>query len=123
MTRIIIATLIALSFVGTAQAKDKEGTFGHYGIPTCGEYLDAYSKSTLSSSASAFVGQYEMWNITGWINGYLTAYNQFVNNGKADILDSMTMNDTRRWIASWCRDNPSKIVLYGLVQLTTNLNK
>ena len=61
--------------------------------------------------------------VFGWIEGYLTAYNAHFDNGKKSILGSMTLNDTRRWIAAWCRDNPSKDVMVGIEVLIRKLNR
>ena len=97
-------------------AYDKYGDFIHYDGKSCGFYLDAYSKSTLKGEGR-MKGPYEAWKVFGWINGYLTAYNRFNNNGKKSILGSMSMNDARRWIAAWCRDNPSKDVLHAVSAL------
>ena len=64
--------LIVLSIAGTAEsgwAADKDGKFTFMGAITCGEYLDAYSKSTLTGDSTA-EGQHEFWKATGFINGY-----------------------------------------------------
>jgi len=116
MTRFIIPILVALAIVGTAEsgwAADKDGGYSIRGPTTCGEYLDAYSKSTLTGD-STYKGQYEFWKATGWISGYITSYNAYTPNGKPDVLAGMSNNDTYRWIASWCRDNPSKYVDHGV---------
>ena len=38
-----------------------------------------------------------------------------------NILGSMSTNDARRWIASWCRDNPSKDMDDGIKALILKL--
>ena len=66
MTRFIIPILVALAIVGTAEsgwAADKDGGYSIRGPTTCGEYLDAYSKSTLTGD-STYKGQYEFWKAT-----------------------------------------------------------
>ena len=53
--RIIIAALIALGvsfFAGKVSAVDKNGNFMIMNNITCGEYLDAYSRSTLTGAAT-----------------------------------------------------------------------
>ena len=122
MTRLIIPALIAVLVCGPAWGMDKGGTFVPIGSPPCGEYLDAYSRSKLSGD-STYEGPYEMWNATGFISRYLSAYNMLVKNGKADIKGSMSSNDVRRWLASWCRDNPSSLLMEGLSVLTTKLDR
>ena len=113
--------LIVLSIVGTAESRDKDGGYSIRGPTTCGEYLDAYSKSTLTGD-STYKGQYEFWNATGFINGYISSYNAYTSNGKTDVLAGMSNNDTYRWIASWCRDNPSKYVDHGVRVLIRKFN-
>ena len=116
--------LIVLSIAGTAEsgwAADKDGKFTFMGAITCGEYLDAYSKSTLTGD-STYKGPSEFWEATGFINGYIASYNAYTPNGKPDVLAGMSNNDTYRWIASWCRDNPSKYVLDGVWLLIRKFN-
>ena len=105
--------LIVLSIAGTAESRDKDGGYSIIGIIKCGEYLDAYSKSTLTGDSTA-EGQHEFWKATGFINGFISSYNAYTSNGKKDVVGDMSMNDTYRWIASWCRDNPSKYVDHGV---------
>jgi hypothetical protein len=125
MTRIIIAALLALTIAGTAskgQSKDKDYNFTDYGLYSCGAFLGAYSKTTLLENGK-YKGPYEYWRLDGWIDGYLTGYNEFANNGKSSILGSMSYNDARRWLASWCRDNPSKGLWDSLNALTNKLER
>jgi hypothetical protein len=53
----------------------------------------------------------------GWVGGFITTYNSYVQNGKRDILEGMTANDALRWVASWCRDNSSRDLEYALEAL------
>ena len=103
-------------------ADDKNGRFTSYDSRSCGYYLDAYSRTTLTGD-TAQEGNHQAWGVFGWIDGYLTAYNAHVANGKESILGSMTINDARRWIAAWCRDNPSKDVMVGIEVLIRKLNR
>lgn len=111
MKRLIIATLVTFGLLGSvteARARDAKGISYILGSSTCGEYLDAYSRTTLTFKG--YYGPYGAWFAFGWINGYLSGYNQYVDNGKQNIIAKMTQNGTRRWIASWCQDNPSNSV-------------
>jgi len=92
---------------------DKDGMFTTYDNSSCGTYLDAYSKSTLTGDRG-YSGPHQAWEVFGWISGYLTAYNELRINGKPSILGSMGTNDALRWIASWCRGNPSTDVWAAL---------
>ncbi len=59
----------------------------------------------------------------GFIDGWISAYNLYTPNGKEDTSASMSYNDGYRWIASWCRDNPSKDLADALFQLIITLEK
>jgi len=107
MKRLLMTVLVGLVISGSAWGIGEDGIFKHYSQPSCGEYLGAYAGATLKNDGD-YEGNHEVWKVFGWLSGYLTAYNTHVDNGKADILGSMTLNDARRWIGSWCRDNPSK---------------
>ena len=119
MTRLIIPALIAVLVSGPAWGAEKSGEYTVIDAPTCGVYLDAYSRSKIA--ADGFTGPHEMWDATGFINGYLTAFNKWVENGLKDVLGSMSSRDAYRWLASWCRDNPSKHLDEGLRALVKKL--
>ena len=104
---VMIFALALLLSSADGWAKDKNGIVTTYGNKSCGYYLDAYSRSELTGDRT-IKGTHAAYRVFGWINGYLTAYNKLSNNGKEDILGGMTSNDVKRWMAAWCRDNPSK---------------
>ena len=118
----LFLSVIALVLSGGAHAKDKDGSYITVGNQSCEEYLDAYSRATLTGESEG-KGPAESVNIFGYINGYISAYNHYVPNGKKNILGSMSMNDVRRWIASWCPDNPPKDLVDGIVALIVKLGK
>ena len=120
---VLIFALALASAVSSADgwAHDKYLGFTTYANETCGYYLDAYSRTTLRGNT--YSGPAEAWLVIGWIGGYLTAYNEFNANGKKSILGGMSQNDARRWIAAWCRDNPSKDVLDAVSALTGKLER
>jgi hypothetical protein len=109
MKRLLMAVLAGLMISGPAWGYDEVDEFkiGRiHNLPECGEYLGAYDKATLTAEHT-YQAPYEAWGVFEWINGYVTAYNLFVDTGVMDVLSPMAKNDSRRWIASWCRDNPS----------------
>lgn len=116
MTRYFVSVLCVLMTIGATQlghTRDADGIFVARGrMVSCGEYLEAYSRTTLDDDASAFTGPREFSSAIGWINGYISGYNASTENGKEDIAAGLSGFDVYRWIASWCRDNPSK----GLVR-------
>ncbi len=117
----LVLSVIALVLSGAAHAKDKDGFYVTVDTLSCGKYLDAFSRATLTDSG--YDGPYQAWSAFGFINGYISAHNRYVPNGKENILGSMSTNGARRWIASWCRDNPSKDMLDGLSALIVKLGK
>ena len=119
---VLIFALVVVFSSAEGWAKDKNGGYAAHGNLSCGYYLDVYSKTTLKGDGY-LEGPREAWGVFGWINGYLTAYNRFNNNGKKSILGSMSMNDARRWIAAWCRDNPSKDIDDAVSALTDKLER
>ena len=117
--RIVIAALIALGvsfFAGKVSAADARGRYIIQGNKSCGEYLDAYSRSTLTG-AGTIKGPHIFWGVTGWTDGFISAYNMVTNNGRQDILVGMSINAKYKWVASWCRDNPSKNLNHATIAL------
>ena len=111
MTRYFVSILCALMIVGATQfghTRDADGTYSALENKSCGEYLDAYSRATLYDDGDGYKGPHEFWYATGWINGYITSYNQWTANGKENVAAGLSHGDVYRWVASWCRDNPSK---------------
>ncbi len=122
MTRLIIAALFALTTAGTASAAEKDGSYTSAGALSCGMYLGAYSKAELSGEFG-LKADHTGHRIVGWIDGFITAYNMKADNGKSNVLGTMTLNDARRWVASWCRDNPSNGLDEGINALMDKLDK
>jgi len=116
MKRLLMVALVGLVVSGPAWGIGKGGAYTGYSQHSCGFYLDAYASAELIGD-HLYSGTYKTSIVFGWINGYLTAYNRHVDTGEINILGTMPMNDARRWMASWCRDNPSKDVLDALAEL------
>jgi hypothetical protein len=116
MKRLALAAVLAFSMSGEAWAFDAKGNYTHLGRPECGEYLDAYSRSTLEGEGN-YTGTHSFYKAAGFINGFITAYNRYIPNDKSHSLSGMTINDARRWLASWCRDNGSRDLEYALEAL------
>lgn len=119
---LLIFALALLPSSADSWARDKNGTFTTHGGKSCGHYLDAYSRSTLSGGTQ-LKGTPEALTVFGWINGWLSAYNALSANGKKNILGGMTPNGARRWVATWCLDNPSKDVDDAIGTLTRKLER
>ena len=104
---IILAAILAFGLASEARAADANGLGTVLGELSCSYYLDVYYRTELTGG-SMYEAPYSWGKASGWINGFLSGYNINVDNGKQDIVEGMSNNDTYRWIASWCRDNPSK---------------
>jgi hypothetical protein len=109
MTRLIIPIIVALLVSGPAWGK----SYTTYANVSCGKYLGAYSSMKLTGDMG-LVGSPKSVEFAGYISGYITAYNQFGDNEKGNVLGPMSMNDAHRWIASWCRDYPQFKLLDAL---------
>ena len=117
---VLIFALALLLSSADGWAIDKKGGFSTHDNRSCGYYLDAYSKATLIGDRN-HNRRFRSLASFGWIDGYLSAYNELTNNGKKSILGGMTINDAERWMAAWCRDNPSKDVWNAVSTLTIKL--
>ena len=110
MTRIFITALLLLTITGPAgsvYAADKDGDYiVTGGVVHCRDYLREYGNSKLTGD-QGFTANHGGFRAYGWIEGYTSAYNRFVENGKKDITATISPNSIRSWLASWCRDNPS----------------
>ena len=82
---VLIFALALLLSSADGWARDQSGSYINKDNISCGYYLDAYSRATLEGDSS-FKGNYEAWRVFAWINGYLSAYNRLISNGKEDIL-------------------------------------
>ncbi len=124
MKRIILAALVGVfAIIGMAEsghAYDEKGIYVTRGRITCAEYLDSFTQATLTAQ-SRIDGPSEFLRAAGFIFGFITAHNVFVANGKQDIAVSMVNNDLLRWLASWCRENPSKKIATGPQILIKNI--
>ncbi|MBT3556618.1 MAG: hypothetical protein HOC63_11800 [Rhodospirillales bacterium] len=118
MRRLILA-LAMVVMVSPAWGANN-GSYNYYGTASCINYLDAYANAKLEGVAG-YTGGFETWRRFGWISGYITAYNRFNENGKENIIGDMTLNDARRWLASWCRDTPSKDIEDALLALFSSM--
>ncbi|MGB0683893.1 MAG: hypothetical protein ACPGOV_14365 [Magnetovibrionaceae bacterium] len=119
MKQFFFAAMVMITFgiCTPAGAKDQAGAYLVHGKTTCTAYLDAYSKAVLTGEED-FDGPKETLAAFSWIDGYLTAYNAAVRNGRFSLLGNMTLNQAREWVANWCQSN-SKGKLSSAVKALT----
>ena len=104
---ILIAIVLTVTFADNGYAYDKKGSYEIHADTKCSEFLGAYSKTTFEGK-STFRGSHDYHMYTRWISGHISAHNMYINNGRSDVLDNMTLNNVDKWLASWCRDNMTK---------------
>ena len=122
MRRILMMALVGLVVSGPALGRDASNRADLLSYESCAEYLEGYSQATLKGD-NGWRGTAKSFGSFGWISGFLSAYNVYKENGKRNILTPMTLNDAFRWLASWCRDNPSSNSSIGLSSLIEKLDK
>jgi hypothetical protein len=116
MKRIILVAAIVLGIAGGVEAAEPSGGFTPYGSVSCAEYLDDYSRLKLTGGGK-YSGPVNAFGSFDWLNGFISGINHEAKNGKKDIFEGMTPNGIKRWIASWCRDNPSRNVIGAVYNL------
>ena len=120
---ILIAIALAVICSENGYARDKDGNMVARGKPSCREFHEGNATAKFKDprtvdAVPAFL------KYRAWISGYLTAYNQYVFNGKSSVLGAANMsdNDGIRWIGAWCRDNMSKDVFNAIQALTSKID-
>ena len=105
MRKLILALTLVLCWPGYATAKDKDGKYMSRATTSCGQYVDDYDKDRRERSAPGKVTQ-SFAVQAGWLTGYLTAYNRWLDNGIVDIAEGVDNDSMEQWIANWCRAHP-----------------
>ena len=105
---------------GPVGAKDGMGDWAAIGHKSCQYYLDAYSRTALTGTGT-INGPFEFWKASGWISGFISAYNFHAKNGKENVAAGMPITNIYRWVDSWCRDNPSKDIADATLALISKL--
>jgi len=117
--RIILAALVGVLVIGPAWAievKDRLHVFGA-GSTLCTKYLGAYGTADLKTAPDGYMSSGDVFAYElGWIQGYATRVNE-TTKGRENIYDMDTIG-LAAWVASWCRDNPSKRILNAMEALT-----
>ena len=88
----------AMCFSSSLFAADGKGQFAVKGIgnTSCSTYVTEVSKETPNSFLYA-----------GWLNGYLTAQNQQLND-TFDLISWETVNTLGNYLVSYCKKNPKQ---------------
>jgi hypothetical protein len=111
----ILVVLAGLAISGSVEA-DVDGRYIPVRALACSEVLSAYAKANLRVEDGRMKADgWEIHYFVGWIAGYMTRVNYSVPGKKSyfnDLIGEVA------WIASWCRDNPSKGLSNAMDSLT-----
>ena len=106
---VLIAIALAVICSENGYARTKDGGYYLHGIPDCRGFLEGYATAKFEGPDTVTASS-DFHKYTRWVFGYISAYNEYVDNRRSDVLKDakMTANDTRRWLGAWCRDNISR---------------
>ena len=121
MTRMVLLAVLLISLPLAASAKDERGRYVSMGEgnANCGTYLGAYSVADLRKRGSDHSYRGDFGSYLNWLQGYASRVNQTEPGGQ-NVYQMGTV-DIAGWVASWCRDNPSKSLLEAMDQLTNKV--
>jgi len=106
MKTVLVLLALVLLWPGVGAARDKDGGYIYKG-GGCGSYVAEFERDRRERDSSGKVTLH-FARAYGWIMGYITAYNAWVDNGKEDIAEGIDEDSITLWVANWCRDNPLK---------------
>ncbi|MBF8708697.1 MULTISPECIES: hypothetical protein [Pseudomonas] len=112
MKKLMVAVLCLASHVGAAQAITKDGDFvvlGSGGLG-CGAFVK-YPKERVTALQ--------------WVNGYLTAFNQFapLSAGQSNVADGVNLEGRELWLENWCRTHPMSDIADAMPDMLLELVK
>lgn len=101
MKRSAVLLLSALLFSGVCSAADKDGNYGS-SLPKELKYCDSY----IAALDACMGGRcYKQNFFTAWLNGYITAYNAYVND-TFNIIGKRDQASLNYWLANYCKSHP-----------------
>ena len=108
-----LTVLVLLLPARFAPAADADGNFAIKGAgrATCQRYLD--ERKTRSANYRLF---------GGWINGYLTAYNQLTDQ-TFDVAPWEATDTLAAALANFCRQNPEQLFFVGVTRMARALSE
>ena len=94
----------AFLFALNVHAVDNQQTYTTHGLGT-----ESCERFIAAADLRKFDNNWSNWNrFSDWLNGYVTAYNRFVENGRKDIARNTDHDGRMSYIESFCRKNPAK---------------
>ena len=116
----LIAFALVLGFTLTTPTKavDENGFYEYVGDVSCGMWI--LERRTVTSGFVNSGNYTAMLKITGWISGYLTAYNA-QTPGVYDIQGESDMESISLWMDNYCLEHPLNQPAQGMEILTDAL--
>lgn len=109
---VALSVLACASTLSTdALAADSSGRFtiiGH-GSSSCGTVVAAFERNSAEKYVHA-----------SWVNGYISAINEQVFNGK-DLADGTDVEARSRWLYNYCKERPLEVLHTATQALVTEL--
>ncbi len=123
MKQIFLAFVVCGVLTGPAWGV-VEGNFvvAGAGAVKCSKYMSVYGQSGLELTGVKWSSRVGFHEYTGFINGYITGVNGWLK-GKENWFEGLSVGDVAAWLSSWCRDNPSKPLAFGMEALFLQHNK
>jgi hypothetical protein len=106
----LVAACICLP--ATAVAADPRGDFAVRGIglETCGAYAEQRAEQPALRMAAR-----------SWLNGYLTAYNQFVLD-TYDVTAGKSLEELETGLEGYCQANPEHTISFAAIAVASSLD-
>jgi hypothetical protein len=111
MKKLISIAMLALLAPGALQAMDAEGNFAikGAGITSCAQYTQALEAESR-----------ELYLFAGWIDGYLSAVNQFQEE-TFDVAPWQTTELLARLLGEYCQRNPEAQFMLAVTQMLRSM--
>jgi hypothetical protein len=106
----------ALLFPATCLAADKNGNFGS-SLPAELKYCNSYI-AALDACMNGHCYKQNIFN--AWLNGYITAYNAYVND-TFNIIGKRDPASLNYWLANYCKKNSNSSFDTAVGHLMTEL--
>jgi len=110
---VVLLCAALVTFRPGALAVDAEGNYKTIGNRSCGQWVSARKEGNPAE-------RIEHLAITGWIGGYLTAYNNHTQNVYG-ITGRVDLDGIYLWIDKYCRENPLRGINNAMDQLIFEL--
>ncbi|KAA3625609.1 MAG: hypothetical protein DWQ08_09140 [Proteobacteria bacterium] len=116
------ALVLLLLVYSSVHGSEKNGEYASLGSVSCEEYEARYIENRKARSGPDEVSV-AFAQITGWVLGYLTSYNRWVDNGKRDVVEGVEHDRIFEWLLNFCRKFPDHNTNLAMFVLVHELDK